>query len=428
MPATPKRVIVVGAGFGGLAAAKALGSPDPGSPVDVTVVDRLNYHLFQPLLYQVALAGLAATDIAYPIRAVLHKKRNVEVLLGEVTKVDPAARQVRLEDGTVLGYDYLVLAAGARTSYFGHDDWAAFAPGLKDLDDALEVRRRVLVALEAAERTQDADARRRLLTFVVVGGGPTGVELAGAIADLSRDILAVDFRRLDWKSVRVVLVERAPRILTPFAPSLSTKARAQLAELGVEVRNGVGVEMIDGGGVQVAGEMIPAGTVLWGAGVQPSPLARDLGVPLDRAGRVPVAPDCSIPGHPDVFVVGDMAAFVPEGGTDPLPGISPVAIQQARLVAGNILREQRGQPRRPFRYFDKGFMATIGRARAVAQLGPLRMSGVLAWLAWVFVHLWYLVGFRNRLAVFTNWIWAYVISRHGARVITGRRNGRIIGG
>jgi NADH dehydrogenase len=422
MPSTPKRVIIVGAGFGGLAAAKALGSPDPGSPVDVTVIDRLNYHLFQPLLYQVALAGLAATDIAYPIRAALHHKRNVEVLLGEVKNVDPTARQVRLEDGTVLGYDYLVLAAGARTSYFGHDDWAAFAPGLKDLDDALEVRRRVLVALEAAERTQDAVERRRLLTFVVVGGGPTGVELAGAIADLSRDILAGDFRRLDWKSVRVVLVERSPRILTPFDPSLSEKARAQLAELGVEVRTGVGVERIDGGGVRVAGEVIPAATVLWGAGVQPSPLARDLGVPLDRAGRVPVGSDCAIPGHPEVFVIGDMAAFVPEGGADPLPGISPVAIQQARLVANNILREQRGEPRRPFRYFDKGFMATIGRARAVAELGPLRMSGIVAWLAWVFVHLWYLVGFRNRLAVFTNWIWAYVISRHGARVITGRRS------
>jgi NADH:ubiquinone reductase (H+-translocating) len=421
MPPNPKRVIVVGAGFGGLAAAKALGSPDPGSPVDVTVIDRLNYHLFQPLLYQVALAGLAATDIAYPIRAALHRKRNVEVLLGEVTNVDPAARQVRLEDGTALGYDYLVLAAGARTSYFGHDDWAAFAPGLKDLDDALEVRRRVLIALEAAERTSDPDERRRLLTFVVVGGGPTGVELAGAIADLSRDILVVDFRRLDWKTVRVILVERAPRILTPFAPALSAKARAQLAELGVEVRNGVSVEMIDAGGVRVGGEVIPAATVLWGAGVQPSPLARDLGVPLDRAGRVPVAPDCSIPGHPELFVIGDMAAFVPEGGSDALPGISPVAIQQARLVARNILGEQRGEPRRPFRYFDKGFMATIGRARAVAELGPLRLSGLFAWLAWVFVHLWYLVGFRNRLAVFTNWIWAYVISRHGARVITGSR-------
>jgi NADH dehydrogenase len=413
------RVVIVGAGFGGLAAAKALGSPDEGSPVDVTVVDRLNYHLFQPLLYQVALAGLAATDIAYPIRAALHGRRNVSVLLGEVTGIDVAGRGVRLDDGTTLSYDYLVLAAGVRTSYFGHDDWAAFAPGLKDLDDALEVRRRVLFALEAAERTADPAERQRLLTFVVVGGGPTGVELAGAIADLSRDILAKDFRRLDRKAVRVVLVEAADRVLTPFDPPLSARARAQLEELGVEVRTGVRVEAIDAGGVTIAGETVRAGTVLWGAGVRPSPLAAALGVPLDGAGRVVVGSDCAVPGHPELFVVGDMASFTPEGASEPLPGVSPVAIQEARAVARNILADTAGLPRMPFRYFDKGFMATIGRARAVAQLGRLRMSGLIAWLAWVFVHLVYLVGFRNRLSVFTNWIWAYVISRHGARVITG---------
>jgi NADH dehydrogenase len=418
---TRKRVIVVGAGFGGLAAAKALGSPDDGSPIEVTVVDRLNYHLFQPLLYQVALAGLAATDIAYPIRAALHGRRNVSVLLGEVTGIDVAGRGVRLDDGTTLPYDYLVLAAGVRTSYFGHDDWARFAPGLKDLDDALEVRRRVLIALEGAERAADPAERQRLLTFVVVGGGPTGVELAGAIADLSRDILAVDFRRLDRKAVRVVLVEMADRILTPFDPPLSARARTQLEELGVEVRTGVRVESIDARGVTVGGETVQAGTVLWGAGVRPSPLAAMLGVPLDSAGRVIVGPDCAVPGHPELFVVGDMASFTPEGASAPLPGISPVAIQGARAAAQNILGEVQGMPRMPFRYFDKGFMATIGRARAVAQLGRLRMSGLIAWLAWVFVHLWYLVGFRNRLSVFTNWIWAYVISRHGARVITGRR-------
>jgi NADH dehydrogenase len=417
-----KRVIVVGAGFGGLTCAKTLGSPDDGSPVDVTVIDRLNYHLFQPLLYQVAMAGLAATDIAYPIRAALHGKRNVSVLLAEVTGVDVAARRVQLDDGTALPYDYLVMAAGVRTSYFGHDDWAQFAPGLKDLDDALEVRRRVLNALEAAERASDPEERQRLLTFVVVGGGPTGVELAGAIADLSRDILAVDFKRLDRKAVRVVLVEMADRILTPFDPPLSEKARAQLEELGVEVRNGVRVESIDANGVRVGGDTLHAGTVLWGAGVRPSPLGAALGVPLDSAGRVIVGPDCSVPGHPELFVIGDMAAFTPAGAKSALPGISPVAIQEARLVARNILDDVAGIPaRRTFEYFDKGFMATIGRARAVAQLGRLRMSGLLAWLAWVFVHLWYLVGFRNRLAVFTNWIWAYVISRHGARVITGRR-------
>jgi len=415
-----KRVIIVGAGFGGLTCAKTLGSPDDGSSVEVTVIDRLNYHLFQPLLYQVALAGLAATDIAYPIRAALHSKRNVSVLLAEVTGVDVAARSVRLDDGTTLSYDYLVMAAGVRTSYFGHDDWARFAPGLKDLDDALEVRRRVLNALEAAERASDPAERQRLLTFVVVGGGPTGVELAGAIADLSRDILAVDFKRLDRRAVRVVLVEMASRILTPFDPPLSEKARAQLQELGVDVRTGVRVESIDAGGVRVGGETVPAGTVLWGAGVRPSPLGAALGVPLDGVGRVIVGPDCAVPGHPELFVIGDMAAFTPAGASSALPGISPVAIQQARLVARNILDDIAGVPRRTFEYFDKGFMSTIGRARAVAQLGRLRMSGLLAWLAWVFVHLWYLVGFRNRLAVFTNWIWAYVISRHGARVITGR--------
>jgi NADH dehydrogenase len=419
MPTDRKRVIIVGAGFGGLSAAKVLGSPDDGSPVQVTVIDRLNYHLFQPLLYQVAMAGLAATDVAYPIRAALHGKRNLSVLLAEVTGVDVAARTVRLDDGATLPYDYLVMAAGARTNYFGHDEWEPLAPGLKDLDDALEVRKRVLTALEAAERASDPAERQRLLTFVVVGGGPTGVELAGAIADLSRDILAVDFKRLDRKAVRVVLVEMADRILTPFEPPLSERARAQLNDLGVEVRTGVRVESIDAGGVRVGGETLHAGTVLWGAGVRPSPLAAALGVPLDRAGRVIVGPDCAVPDHPELFVVGDMAAFTPDGAQAPLPGISPVAIQQARLVARNILDEVRGMPRQRFRYFDKGFMATIGRARAVAQLGRLRLSGLLAWLTWVFVHLWYLVGFRNRVAVFTNWIWAYVISRHGARVITG---------
>jgi NADH dehydrogenase len=416
-----KRVIIVGAGFGGLAAAKVLGSRDEGSPVEVTVIDRLNYHLSQPLLYQVALAGLAATDVAYPIRAALHGRRNINVMLAEVTGVDVGARRVRLEDGTTLPYDYLVMAAGARTSYFGHDDWAKFAPGLKDLDDALEVRGRVLTALEAAERASDPAERQRLLTFVVVGGGPTGVELAGAIADLSRDILAVDFKRVDRKAVRVVLVEMADRILTPFDPPLSDKARAQLEELGVEVRTGVRVEAIDAGSVKVGGETLQAGTVLWGAGVRPNPLTAALGVPLDRGGRVIVGADCAVPGHPELFVVGDMAAFTPEGAAAPLPGISPVAMQEARLVAHNILDELAGLPRRPFSYFDKGFMATIGRARAVAQLGRLRMSGLIAWLAWVFIHLWYLVGFRNRLSVFTSWIWAYVVSRHGARVITGRR-------
>jgi NADH dehydrogenase len=414
-----KRVVIVGAGFGGLAAAKVLGSRDDGSPVDVTVVDKLNYHLFQPLLYQVAMAGLAATDVAYPIRAALHGRTNITVLLGEVTGVDMAARAVRLDDGATLPYDYLVLAAGANTSYFGHEDWAKVAPGLKDLDDALEVRRRVLTALEGAERARDPAERQRLLTFVIVGGGPTGVELAGAIADLSRDILATDFKRLDRKAVRVVLVEMADRILSTFDPPLSDKARAQLEDLGVDVRTGVRVESIDEqGDVRVDGQTLHAGTVLWGAGVRPSPLTRALGVPLDRAGRVLVDQSNAVPGRPEVFVVGDMASLTEEGASEPLAGISPVAIQEARLAARNILDEIAGLPRRPFRYFDKGFMATIGRARAVAQLRGLRLSGLIAWLAWVFVHLWYLVGFRNRVSVFTSWIWAYVVSRHGARIIT----------
>jgi NADH dehydrogenase len=410
-------VVVIGAGFGGLAAAKALGD----RPVAVTVVDRLNYHLFQPLLYQVALAGLAATDVAYPIRAALHRYRNIEVVLAEVTGVDLAARQVRLADGAALGYDFLVVAAGAETSYFGHADWAPFAPGLKDLDDALEMRRRVLTAFEAAERASDADERRRLTTFVIVGGGPTGVELAGAIADLSRDILRADFHHLDPTETKVVLVEAADRILTPFDPRLSRRAVEQLRELRVEVHVGVRVEKVEAGGIWMAGRYVPAGTVIWAAGVRPNPLTTGLGAPLDRSGRVQVEPDCSLPRHPEVFVIGDMAALVPEGETAPLPGISPVAMQEGRHVARAILGARAGEARAPFRYLDKGFMATIGRARAVAELRGLRLWGLIAFLAWAFVHLWYLVGFRNRAAVFLNWIWAYVISKHGARVITGRR-------
>lgn len=417
-PRRPPRVIIVGAGFGGLEAAKALGK----EPVDVTVIDRLNYHLFQPLLYQVAMASLSATDIAVPIRSVL-RQPNIEVLLGEVVGIDPARRVVHLAGGPhdprEEPYDYLIVAAGARTNYYGHDEWAAYAPGLKDLNDALEIRRRVLLALEGAERTTDPQERRRLLTFVVIGGGPTGVELAGAIADLSRDILTADFRRVRAQDVQVILVEMAPRILTPFEPSLSDKAREQLRELRVDVRTGARVGGINDQGVLLDDALLPAGTVLWGAGVAPSPLARTLGVPLDRGGRVIVQQDNSIPGHPELFVIGDMASFTPSGTDRPLPGISPVAIQQGRTAARNIVRDLRGEPRQLFSYFDKGFMATIGRARAVAQVGRLRLWGAVAWLAWVFVHLWYLVGFRNRVMVFLNWIWSYVMSKHGARLITG---------
>jgi NADH:ubiquinone reductase (H+-translocating) len=410
------KVVIVGAGFGGLAAAQALG----GTDVAVTVVDRLNYHLFQPLLYQVALAELSATDVAYPIRRILRDHANIEVLLDEVRQIDLSRRRVHLADGIELAYDYLIVAAGAETSYFGHDDWAPVAPGLKDLEDAFEVRRRVLSALEAAERTDDPEEKRRLLTFVVVGGGPTGVELAGAIADLSREILHQDFRRVKPSETRVVLVEMADRILLPFEPTLSERASDQLRELRVEVRVGARVERIDAGGVLVGGEEIPCRTVLWAAGVRPSPLAAALGVPLGRGGRVVVDPDCTLPGRPEVFVIGDMASLTPAGASAPLPGISPVAIQEGRHAARNILRAKGGLPPEPFHYFDKGFMATIGRARAVAELGRLRMSGLLAWLAWVMVHLWYLVGFRNRIVVFLNWIWAYVMASHGARIIAGR--------
>jgi NADH dehydrogenase len=415
-PARRPKVVIVGAGFGGLAAAKALG----GTDVAVTVVDRLNYHLFQPLLYQVALAGLSATDVAYPIRRVLRHHDNIEVLLDEVRAIDLGARRVRLASGIELAYDYLIVAAGAETSYFGHAEWAPVAPGIKDLTDALEVRRRVLTALEAAEGTDDPEEKRRLCTFVVVGGGPTGVELAGAIADLSREILFQDFHRVKPSDTRVVLVEMADRILMTFDPSLSESARRQLGELGVEVRVGVRVERIDADGVLVGGEALPCRTVLWAAGVRPSPLAAALGQPLDRAGRVIVGQDGTIPGHPESFVVGDMAALTPAGAAAPLPGVSPVAIQEGRAAARNILRAKGGLAYEPFHFFDKGFMATIGKARAVAQLGRLRLSGLVAWLTWVFVHLLYLVGFRNRVTVFVNWIWAYIVSSHTARIITGR--------
>lgn len=407
-------VVVIGAGFGGLEAAKQLSR----ALVQVTVVDKVNYHLFQPLLYQVALAGLGATDIAVPIRSIL-RGRNVQVLLGKVEEIDPHRRRVRLAEGDEIAYDYLVVAAGARTNYYGHDEWARLAPGLKDLDDALEIRRRVLLAFEAAERTTDPAERRRLLTFVVIGGGPTGVELAGALADLSRDILAADFARLDPENVRVVLLEVADRILTAFEPPLAERAVDQLRELRVEVRTKVRIERIEKRGVWIEGKLFESGTVLWGAGVTPSPLARQLDAPLDRAGRVIVETDCSVPGHRDIFVVGDMAAFIPPGGDKPLPGISPVAIQQGRAVARNIAREIEGGPRQPFEYLDKGFMATIGRARAVAVIGRIKLWGFVAWLAWVFVHLWYLVGFRNRIVVFLNWIWSYAMFRYGARVIMG---------
>jgi NADH dehydrogenase len=414
------KVAVIGAGFGGLAAVRSLA----GASVEVTVFDRLNYHLFQPLLYQVAMAGLSPNEIAVPIRSILWRQKNVQVVLAEVVAIDLDRRTLELSDGTRFSYDYLIVAAGARTNYYGHDDWRAIAPGLKDLDDALEVRRRVLLAFEAAERESDPEARRRLLTFVIVGAGPTGVELAGAIADLSHDILARDFRHLSPAETRVVVVEMAPRVLTPFSEKLAASAADQLRELGVEIRTGTAVTAIDQHGVHLGDETIPATTVLWTAGVQPSPLAQALGAPLDRGGRVIVDQACAVPGHPEAFVIGDMAAFIPAGaspGAAALPGISPVAMQMGRAVAANIRRALAGKPRKPFAYLDKGFMATIGRGRAIAQVRRLALTRTPAFLAWAFVHLWYLIGFRNRLVVFVDWLWSYLMAKHGARLITGRQ-------
>jgi NADH dehydrogenase len=407
------RVAIVGGGFGGLYAARALRR----APVEVTLIDRRNHHLFQPLLYQVATAALSPADIAYPIRAILRRQANARVLLVEVTAVDAPRREIVLTDGR-LGYDFLVLAAGARHAYFGHDDWEAHAPGLKSLEDALEIRRRILLAFEQAERESTEARRRALLTFVIVGGGPTGVELAGAIGEIARQVLVSDFRAIDPREARVVLIEAGARTLPAFAAPLSGRAEAALRRLGVEVRTGTAVTAIEPGCVRLGTDRIDAATVLWAAGVTASPLGRSLGVPLDRAGRVLVEPDLSVPDHPEIFVIGDLAVFVHQTGT-PLPGVAPVAIQQARHVARTIVAAGNGKPREPFRYRDRGNLATIGRAAAVAEIGRVRIAGVFAWLAWLFVHIFFLIGFRNRVIVVFEWAWAYVTSQRGARLITG---------
>jgi NADH:ubiquinone reductase (H+-translocating) len=407
------RVVIVGGGFGGLGAARALG----GAPVDVTLVDRTNYHLFQPLLYQVAMAGLSPADIASPIRSIVWKQHNTRVLMAEVEDFDLAGRRVRLRDGE-LPYDLLIVAAGAETSYFGHDDWARFSLGMKDLDDALRIRQRVLLAMELAEREPDPELRRRLLTFVVIGGGPTGVELAGSLAELARFILARDFRVAREESARVLLLEAGPRILPMFPEKLSASAASQLSRLGVDVLTGRPVTLIDEDGVLIGDERLAAFVVLWAAGVRPARLAQKLGTPLARDGRVLVEPDLSLPGHPEVFVIGDMASVMQDGAQ--LPGLAPVAMQQGRHAGEAILRRLRGREPKPFRYRDKGQMATIGRSAAVAMMGSLRLSGLLAWLGWLLVHIVYLIGFRNRLIVLINWFWAYVTYQRGARLITGR--------
>lgn len=409
----PPHVVIVGGGFGGLTAAKAMRR----MPVRVTLVDRTNHHLFQPLLYQVAMAGLSPADIAAPIRSILSRQRNVTVLLGEAMGVDFERRTLSLRDGE-LPFDYLLLATGGRTSYFGHDDWAKFAPGLKSLDDAIEIRRRVLLAFEAAERQTDSNRRSELLRFVVVGGGPTGVELAGAIAELARHVLARDFRSINPRSAEILLLEAGPRILTSFPPDLAASAERQLAALGVTTRANAQVTRIDERGVWLGDELVASRTVIWGAGVRATSFTERLGVPLDRAGRVLVEPDLSLPSHANVFASGDMVNFSHQDGK-PLPGVSPVAMQMGRHVARNIDRDLNRQPREPFRYVDKGSMATIGRKAAVALVGRWKLSGFPAWVTWLLVHIYFLIGFRNRLAVLFNWAWSYFTYQRGARLITG---------
>ena len=408
------RIVIIGGGFGGLYAARALRR----EPVHVTVVDRRNHHVFQPLLYQVAMAALSPGDIASPIRWILRRQRNVEVLLAGVDSIDAKGNRIVLSDGETLGYDFLIVATGATHAYFGHDEWRRRAPGLKTLDDALEMRRRVLLAFERAERERDVARRRALLTFVVIGGGPTGVELAGALAEIARQSLVRDFRHIDPGASRILLVEAGPEVLQAFPPHLRAAARRDLEALGVEVRTGSAVTDVREGQVLVAGESIEAETILWAAGVAASPLGATLGVPLDRAGRVLVEPDLTVPGHRNVFVIGDLAALAGPDGR-PLPGVAQVAIQMGRHAAHNIIRATENQPLRPFRYKNLGNMATIGRASAVADFESFTMKGLLAWLAWLFVHILNLIGFRNRLVVLVQWAWAYITYQRGIRLITG---------
>jgi NADH dehydrogenase len=406
--------VILGGGFGGLSAARALSR----QPVDVTVIDRTNHHVFQPLLYQVATAALAPSDITSPIRWILRNQRNATVLLGHVRAVDVARREVRLDDEVgPVPYDYLVVATGARHSYFGHDDWQERAPGLKSIEDALEIRRRFLVAFERAERSANPAEQDALMRFVVVGGGPTGVELAGMLAEMSRGALPSDFRRIDTRRARITLVEGGPRLLAALPEPLSARAARDLADLGVDVMTRAIVTGIDDRGVHLGERFLESRTVIWAAGNKASSLALTLGAPLDAARRVLVAGDLSVPGHPEVFVVGDLAAIKRRDGSW-VPGVAPAANQEGAHAAHNILRLVRGRPTVPFRYLDKGDLATIGRNRAVVSMHGLRLTGVVAWLAWVFIHIFYLIGFRNRAIVMIQWVYSYFTLQRGVRLIT----------
>lgn len=407
-------VVIVGGGFGGLWATRALA----GDNVRITLIDRRNHHLFQPLLYQVATAGLSSPDIAAPLRHILRRQRNVEVRLGEVTGIDAASRTVTLADGDALDYDYLLLASGATHAYFGHDEWSGDAPGLKTLDDALAIRRRLLIAFERAEACDDPDERAAWLSFAIVGGGPTGVELAGTLAEIARHTLRREFRRIDPSQARVRLIEAGPRVLASFPESLSEKAREQLERLGVEVVVGTPVSAIDANGYTLGNTFVPARTVLWAAGVAASGLGALLDAQRDRAGRVQVAPDLSVPGHPGIFVAGDLASVQQDG--KPVPGVAPAAKQMGSHVARAIRARIAGQPAPAFRYRDFGNLATIGRMAAVVDLHGFKLSGLLAWWFWLAAHVFFLIGFRNRLLVLINWAWAYWSYQRHARIILGQ--------
>ncbi len=418
------RVVIIGAGFGGLNAAKALKHAD----VEVTLIDRRNFHLFQPLLYQVATGALSPGEIAAPIRGVLRKNRNTRVLLGEVSGIDAAAKTVQLADDGVIPYDTLIVAAGSTDNYFGHADWAALAPGLKSVENATEIRRRILMAFENAERTHDPAERKALLTFVVIGGGATGTEMSGAISEIARDIIYHDFRSINTREAEVIMVEGSPHVLSSYPPDLSKSAEDQLHRLGVKTRLGTMVTGIDANGVTIKMgdqvDRIDTKTVIWGAGVKASPLGKILseqtGAEADKMGRVMVEPDLSLRGHPEILVIGDLANFSHQNGK-PLPGVAQVGIQMGTYAAKLVQARIRNQTLKPFSYWDKGNMATIGKASAVAQIGKLHFSGLLAWLLWLFVHLMYLVGFQNRIVVLMEWFYNYMTMNRGARLITGTK-------